>query len=342
MKFKKVISFSLLILLAVGLYFGYDIYKRVFAPNVFPKTVYLNIPTGSNYVDVLAILMEKDIVKNKSSFDWLAQKMKYDKNIHAGHYKITPGMNNKELITLLRSGRQTPVQLIFNNVRLTTGLASVVSHSIEADSLSLINLLNDDSYLKQYGFNSKNCIAMFIPNTYEFYWNTSAKKFMERMAREYKTFWNAERKKKASAAGLSQTEVSVLASIVEQETHRNDEKASIAGVYMNRYKKGWRLEADPTLVFALGNFSVQRVLRAYKEIDSPYNTYMYAGLPPGPICIPSVSSIDAVLNYTKHEYLYFCARDDFSGYHCLAKTYQEHLVNAKRFQKELNRRNIRE
>jgi UPF0755 protein len=202
-------------------------------------------------------------------------------------------------------------------------------------------LFNDDLYLKQYGFNSENCIAMFIPNTYEFYWNTPAKKFMERMAREYKAFWNPSRKMKAKTIGLTQAQVAVLASIVEQETHRDDEKPIVAGVYLNRYKKGWKLEADPTLVYALGNFTVQRVLNQYKEIDSPYNTYMYAGLPPGPICIPSISSIDAVLNYSKHEYFYFCARDDFSGYHCYAKTYTEHLVNAKRFQKELNRRKIR-
>jgi UPF0755 protein len=341
MRFKKIFTLVLLILFLTAAYLAYDLYKKVLAPNVFPKEIYLNIPTGSNYVDVLAILMEKDIVKNKSSFDWLARKMKYDKNVHAGHYKLTPGMSNKDLITLLRSGKQTPVHIIFNNIRLPGELASVISKTIEADSVSLMNLFNDDLYLKQYGFNSENCIAMFIPNTYEFYWNTSAKKFMERMAREYKAFWNRSRKMKAKTIGLTQVQVSVLASIIEQETHRDDEKPIIAGVYLNRYKKGWKLEADPTLVYALGDFTVQRVLSQYKEIDSPYNTYMYAGLPPGPICIPSISSIDAVLNYSRHEYFYFCARDDFSGYHSFAKTYSEHLVNAKRFQKELNRRKIR-
>lgn len=341
MKLKKILIVLLLIALAAGAFLSYDFYKKVFAPNVFPKEVYLNIPTGSNYVDVLAILIEKDIVKNKSSFDWLAKKMKYDKNIHAGHYKLTPGMSNKDLITLLRSGKQTPVQLIFHNIRLPAELASEVSNTIEADSVSLMKLFEDDLFLKQYGFNAENCMAMFIPNTYQFYWNTSAKKFMERMAKEYKTFWNPSRKMKAKTIGLTQSEVSVLASIVEQETHRDDEKPTVAGVYINRYKKGLKLEADPTLVYALGDFTVQRVLNQYKEINSPYNTYMYAGLPPGPICIPSISSIDAVLNYSKHGYFYFCARDDFSGYHSFAKTYPEHLVNARRFQKELNRRKIR-
>jgi peptidoglycan lytic transglycosylase G len=341
MKFKKILTFSLLILLAAGAYFGYDVYRKIFAPNVFPKEIYLDIPTGSNYVNVLTVLIEKNIVKNKSSFDWLARKMKYDKNIHPGHYKLTPGMNNKELITLLRSGKQTPVHLIFNNIRLPVELASEVSNTIEADSISIISLLNDDVFLKQFGFNSQNCLAMFVPNTYEFYWNTPAKKFMERMSKEYRTFWNPSRKMKAKSLGLTQAQVSVLASIVEQETHRDDEKPIISGVYLNRYKKGWKLEADPTLVYALGNFTVQRVLSQYKEIDSPFNTYMYAGLPPGPICLPSIASIDAVLNYSKHEYFYFCARDDFSGYHSFAKTYAEHLVNAKRFQKELNRRKIK-
>jgi UPF0755 protein len=341
MRFKKIITLTVLIVVMLIGYVGYDIYRKIFSPNVFPKQTYVNIPTGSDYIDVLAILIEKNIVKNKSSFDWLARKMKYDKNIYPGHYKLTPGMSNKDLITLLRSGKQTPVHFVFNNIRLPAELASVISRTIEADSVSIMKLFDDDLFLKQYGFNSKNCIAMFIPNTYEFYWNTSAKKFMERMAKEYKAFWNPSRNLKANITGLTQTQVSVLASIVEQETQRIDERPLIAGVYLNRYNKGWKLEADPTLVFALGDFTIQRVLNQYKMIDSPYNTYMYAGLPPGPICIPSISSIDAVLNYSHHEYFYFCARDDFSGYHSFAKTYDQHLANAKRFQKELNRRKIR-
>ncbi|MEO5570265.1 MAG: endolytic transglycosylase MltG [Bacteroidia bacterium] len=338
---RKTAKIILLVALTLVAFIGYDIYRKIFSPNVFSRETYLNIPTGSDYVRVLTILIEKNIVKNKSSFDWLAKKMKYDKNIHPGHYRITPGMNNKDLITLLRSGKQTPVRLTLNNIRLATQLASVISTTLEADSISVINLLKDDAYLKQYGFNSQNCIALFIPNTYEFYWNSSAKKILERMTKEYKLFWNSARKLKAKSAALTQAEVSIIASIVQQETNRDDEKPIIAGVYINRYKKGWKLEADPTLVYALGDFTVQRVLSLYKEIDSPYNTYMYTGLPPGPICIPSISSIEAVLNYSQHQYLYFCARDDFSGYHSFAKTYQEHLINAKRFQKELNRRKIK-
>lgn len=341
MKKGKIIFFGLLVFVFAGVYWGYTIYNRIFTPNNFQDAVFVNIPTGAGYNDVLNILIRNNIVKDKSSFDWLAKKMKYDKNIHPGRYKLIPGINNKELVTLLRSGKQTPVQLTFNNIRRPAELASVVSRTLETDSSSLMKLLTDNGYLKQFGFSSDNCIAMFIPNTYEFYWNTSPKKFMERMAKEYKAFWNSSRKDKATEAGLSQSEISILASIIEQETNRDSEKPSIAGVYMNRLKKGWKLEADPTLVFALGNFRVQRVLNEHKEIKSPYNTYMFAGLPPGPICMPSVSSIDAVLDYTKHDFMFFCARDDFSGYHSLARTYQEHLYNAKKFQKELTRRNIR-
>ncbi len=205
-----------------------------------------------------------------------------------------------------------------------------------------MGLMKNETFLKSYGFDSDNCMALFIPNTYEFYWNTSSKMFVERMASEYKKFWNPSSKsRRLLKLNFTQTQVSVLASIVEQETSKNDEKRHIAGVYINRYKKGWKLEADPTLIFAVGDFTIRRVLNIHKEIDSPYNTYLYTGLPPGPICIPSISAIDAVLNYEKHEYMFFCAKDDFSGYHSFAKNYSDHLLNARRFQNELNRRKIK-
>lgn len=338
---KKVLTLLIVALLAAGAYFGFDFYKKIFAPNVLPEKIYLNIPTGSTFNDVLNILKENKILKDEKSFSWVAEKMKYKNRILPGRYHIEPGMSNKDLVTLLRSGKQTPVNLVFNSIRTKQELAGIISRAIEADSVSIMNLLNDSAYLKNFGLKKESCAVFFIPNTYEFYWNTTAKQFMERMAKEYKKFWTYARKAKTKTIGLTPEEISVMASIVEQETHRDDEKTLIAGVYMNRLKKGWKLEADPTLIFSLGDFTVNRVLNQYKEINSPYNTYMYLGLPPGPICIPSISSIDAVLNYSKHDYLFFCARDDFSGYHSFAKTYIEHLLNAKRFQKELNRRNIR-
>jgi UPF0755 protein len=200
--------------------------------------------------------------------------------------------------------------------------------------------MNDTAYISSFGFSSDNFLAMFLPDTYEFWWNTTADQFMQRMKTEYEKFWNQERNQKAVKTGLTTAEVSILASIVEKETSQNDEKPILAGIYMNRINKGMPLQADPTLIYAIGDFSISRVLNIYKEIDSPYNTYKFKGLPPGPICLPSKASIDAVLNYSRHGYLYFCARDDFSGYHAYAVTYQQHMVNARKFQKELNRRGI--
>ena len=267
--------------------------------------------------------------------------MKYKKHVKPGKYLIRAGMSNKALITLLRSGKQTPVRLTFSNIRTVEQLAGVAGVYLEADSASIALLFHDDAYQKQFGFNGSNSICVLIPNTYEFYWNTSAEQFYQRMTKEYKVFWNQKRKDKAKEIGLTQCEVAPLASIVEQETRKTDDQPVVAGVYMNRYKKGWKLEADPTLVYALGDFTIRRVLNEYKEIDSPYNTYMYTGLPPGPICMPSISSLDAVLNYRHHDFLFFCAKEDFSGYHVFAKTYDAHLLIARRFQKELSRRGIR-
>ena len=233
------------------------------------------------------------------------------------------------------------MNVVFNNIRTRDQLAERISLQLEAKSHAILNLMNDEDYVHRFGMNSENILAMFIPNTYEFYWNTSADQFLQRMKKEYDKFWNADRIRKARSIGFKPSEVSVLASIVQQETNRDDEKNIIAGVYINRYKKGMKLEADPTLVYALGDFNVNRVLNVYKAIDSPYNTYKYAGLPPGPICLPTKTSIDAVLNYIHHNYIYFCAKEDFSGHHAFAATYSEHCVNAKRFQRALDRRGIK-
>ena len=242
---------------------------------------------------------------------------------------------------MLKSGQQEPVKVVFNNIRLKEQLAGVISKQIEADSLSITKLLSDKEYLSALGLTPENSVSLFIPNTYEFYWNTSAKGFIERMQKEHNRFWNERRRTILNRTGLNITEVIILASIVEQETKKNDEKPIVAGVYLNRLRKNWNLEADPTLIFATRDFSAKRVLNIHKEVDSPYNTYRNRGLPPGPICIPSIASIDAVLNYKEHQYMFFCAKDDFSGYHSFARTYQEHLVNARRFHNELNRRKIR-
>jgi UPF0755 protein len=342
-KRKILISVALIVLASAAL-IGYDFYKKVYSPNISSwengeKFIY--IPTGSDFNDLMKILVDEGVLQNQASFEWVSERMNYKSKVRPGKYRVTKGMSNKELVSLLRSGKQVPVKLTFENVRTTAQLAGLASRQIEADSAELAALMKDEIYLKELGFTPETAAALFIPNTYEFYWNTSAKGFFERMAREYKAFWTQSRKEKAKNTGLSQTEVSIIASIVEQETRMNDEKPVIAGVYLNRYRKGWKLEADPTLVFAAGDFTIQRVLNVHKEIDSPYNTYMYTGLPPGPICLPSISSINAVLNYRKHNFMFFCAREDFSGYHSFAESYSEHLANARRFQRELDRRNIR-
>lgn len=343
-KGKKIIISLILVTIFSVLLIGYGFYKKVFFPNVQltdKKEQFIYIPTGATFKDVVEILSNQQLLQNQASFEWVSEQMKYTNQVKAGKYLIRKNMSNRELIALLRSGKQVPVKVVFTNVRTKEQLASVVSNQLEADSASIMELLGNNSYMSKFGFNDTNCIAMFIPNTYEFYWNSSAKKFIERMASEYKIFWNAKRKAQAKAIQLTQSQISILASIVEQETRKNDEKPIIAGVYLNRFHKGWKLEADPTLVFAVGDFTIQRVLNIHKEVDSPYNTYLYTGLPPGPICIPAISSIEAVLNYSRHEYMFFCAKEDFSGYHSFAKTYSDHLLNARRFQNELNRRKIR-
>jgi len=330
----------LAIVVAAG---GFYIYRELFQPNVTVRnnTDYIIIPTGSTFADVVNILDGKKLLINEESFAWTAKQMKYINNVKPGRYLIKPKMNNKDLVSLLRSGKQTPVKVVFNNIRTRDQLAERIGEQLEAKPHALLNLMSDEDYVRKFGLNSENVLTMFIPNTYEFYWNTSADQFLQRMKKEYDKFWTADRLKKARTIGFKPAEVSILASIVQQETNMDDEKNIIAGVYINRYHKGMKLEADPTLVYALGDFNVNRVLNVYKAIDSPYNTYKYAGLPPGPICLPTKTSIDAVLNYTHHNYIYFCAKEDFSGHHSFASTYSQHCVNAKRFQRALDRRGIK-
>jgi len=321
----------------------YKLYEGVKEPNVnldAKKPAYIYIPTGSDFKDVSNILYENKLILNRSSFEWVAEKKNYTSNVKPGKYKIEPNMSNNNLINLLRSGRQEPVRLVFNKVRTKDKFAGVIASQIEMDSLSLLKRLTDADYLKKYNKNIETAMALFIPNTYEFYWNTSADGFIDRMHAEYEKFWNESRKTKADKLNMTPDEVITLASIIEEETTKNDEKRTVAGVYINRINKGIRLQADPTLRFAYGNFEIKRILNKHKEIDSPYNTYKNAGIPPGPICIPSISSIDAVLNYEHHSYLYFCAKDDFSGYHAFAKTLKQHNQNAQKYHQALNRNRI--
>ena len=244
-------------------------------------------------------------------------------------------MSNRQLCNMLNGGLQTPVKVTFNNIRDVAMLAGRIGEQIEADSIEIMNYLNDVANLADLGFTRQTIPAMFLPNTYEFYWNTNAAQFTEKMKKEYDKYWNEERLAQAKEVGLTPIQVSILASIVDKETNKTDEMAKIAGVYLNRLRNGWLLQADPTLVFAVGDFGLKRVLNIHKEVESPYNTYKYHGLPPGPICIPSLAAINSVLNAEKHNYYYFCAKDDFSGYHVFAKTLTEHNRNAEKYRRKL-------
>ncbi len=329
-----------LLLTSVIAIIGYYKFLAPSVKNVEVNDPYVYIPTGSNFAYVLAVLEKKKLVNNVSDFKWLAKQMNYVNRIKPGKYKLHNGMSNKEMIELLRSGRQEKVLIAINNIRKVDGLALLLSSKLEVDSASIVKLFNDSIYLRQYDFNTYNSISVVIPNTYEFYWNTNAQQFFERMFVEYKKFWTDNRLKMANKLGLDSKKVSIVASIVEKETRKKDEKPILAGIYLNRLNKGWKLEADPTLVYAADDFTISRVLNIHKKIESPYNTYLNFGLPPGPICTPSIETIDAVLNCKKSNYMFFCAREDFSGYHNYAVTYNEHLRNARLFQAALNKRGI--
>lgn len=339
----KRILYLILIIFIIAAIKGIDIYRKVKIPNVFTKNKkdqYLYIPTGSTYDDVLNILYSNDLIKNATTFEWAAERMNYKRHIYPGKYRIKNRMTNQKLIIMLRSGDQEIVELTINNIRTKDELAGTVSKKIEAEYSEIIDLLNNKEYIHELDFNEYSISGLFIPNTYEFYWNTSADQFVRKMLDEYNKFWNKGRRTKAEKMNLTQNEVITLASIVDEESLKEEEKSTIAGVYINRLKKGIKLQADPTVRFAHGDFSMRRVLTRHLSINSPYNTYKYYGLPPGPIRIPSRSSVDAVLNYKKHDYLYFCAREDFSGYHYFTRTLEQHNKYARLYRKALNKRRI--
>lgn len=330
----------ILILGAIIAYLGYQI---VIAPNVWTenqKEQYIYINNNDQFEEVKNQLYANGNIIHRRNFELLADYKKYPGNIKPGRYKITSGMNNNDLVNLLRSGNQEPIKLIFNNIRLKENLVERIDEQINIDPVEMLFKLNDSVYTHSVGFSPETIKCMFIPNTYFVYWNTSTDEFLSRMQYEYEQFWTEENKSKASQKKLSPIEVSILASIVEKETQKNDEKARIAGVYLNRLHSGWRLQADPTLIYALGDFNIKRVLNVYKDVDSPYNTYKYLGLPPGPICIPSITSINAVLNAEKHSYFFFCAKPDYSGYHNFAKTSRQHINNANAYRAFLNKEKI--
>ncbi len=339
---KIVLATFLLLILSLAISFAW-FYERAFGKNIqlgAEKTEFIFISTGSNLSDVVSELTESGWLINRSSFIWMAEFMKYDEKVLPGRYRLKNGMSNKELVQLLRSGKQEPLNLTLRAIRTKEQLAGKVSKVLELDSLDLITLLNDSDYMQQFGLDENTALCLFMPDTYEFYWNTSAKGFVERMNIEYEKVWAGEREEKAAKAGLSKSDVQIIASIVVQESNQRDEWPVIAGVYLNRLKIGMPLQADPTVKFALQDFDLKRIRSIHTSVESPYNTYKYKGLPPGPIYITGKQSIDAILNYQSHNYLYFCARPDRSGYHSFSKSFLEHKRLARQYHRSLNARGI--
>lgn len=318
---------------------GYQLFKYVFDENVkTPGSII--IPREAGFGQVLDSLKKHDILVDYKAFKWVAKRKKYTDSIKPGKYLFDSGTNTNQIVNMLRSGNQQPVVVTFNNIRNFNQLAAAVAKYIEPDSLTMLQKFNDTIVYSKHGFTKQTIASMFIPNTYEFYWTTTPDQFVDRMAAEYKRFWNDNRKEKAAAHNLTPVQVATLASIVQEETVKNEEKPVVAGLYLNRLRKGMLLQADPTVKFAVGDFSIRRVLHEHLLVESPYNTYKYAGLPPGPISFPEISSIEAVLNAGKHNFLYMCAKEDFSGYHNFATTLSGHNQNARKYQAALNQNKI--
>lgn len=335
MKINKLLSTFLIIVVSVASIYGYVLYRKIFSSNTkfAEKEVYIKIPTDATYEKVkeIAALYVDDMEK----FDLVADKKKYKTNVKAGQFLLKKGMNTNDIINSMR--QNVPVNLAFNNQERLEDFAGRIASELECDSVSLMKSFLDTAFLEANGFTEENVLAVCIPNSYEFFYNISADKFRDRMAKEYRAFWSDERVALAKKQNLNPMQVSVLASIVHKETVKKDERPKVAGVYLNRLNKGMKLEADPTVIYAVKQKSndfnkvIKRVLYKDLETDSPYNTYKYAGLPPGPIAMPDITALEAVLNPQMHNYIYFCASVTNFGYHEFAETMAQHEVNRQKY-----------
>jgi len=339
---KKKIVILIAVVALIGIVYAYRIYSRIYSSNVV-ETTFVYIPTGANFQQFLPLI--EPYLKDLDGFVWVAEKKNYPNTIRAGKFKIDKGMSNEDLVNHLRGGKQETVTLTFNNQDSFEKLAGRISAQIEADSVSVLNALRENGFQKKNGFDVSTALSMYIPNSYDFYWNTSADGFRDRMLTEYNRFWNEERLAKAEQLKLTPLQVSTLASIVQKETAVVSERKTVAGLYLNRLWDFWPLQADPTIIYALKqkygqDKEYKRVLNKDLTIDSPYNTYVNFGLPPGPIGMPDISSIDAVLNYEKHDYYYMCASVENIGHHEFAKTLAEHNANARAYQKWVSEQGI--
>ena len=338
---KKKFLVPLLILLGIVVLFSAYAYSVVSTGFDIEKTTYVYVDTSKDYNALLNKVDNEARVKSLSNFKLIASFLDCEGKMRPGRYAVSPDMTILDLIRNIRNGRQTPVKLTFNNIRTKQELAKRISEQLMFSEEDLLSALDKIQVCEKYGFNKQTIVAMFIPNTYEFYWTITLSDFLDRMNKEYQKFWNNDRKALAQKVGLTPIEVSTLASIVEEECTYSDEYPMVAGLYLNRLRVGQNLQADPTVKFAVGDFSLRRILNVHLQVNSPYNTYMNAGLPPGPIRIPSIKGIDAVLNHNSHDYLYMCAKEDFSGRHNFAVTYAEHQRNALLYRKALDARGIK-
>jgi len=331
-----------LVFLAAAAVVSYYVYTSVLQDNIKAEETEIEffIPENADFDAVVDSLNAKNILKNEASFRQVAKLKKYPDLVKPGRYLLTNTWNNNELVNHLRSGKRAPIKFVVHNARTKADLAGVVSRQLPLDSVAVLNALNDSAYYEEYGFTNESFPAMFLANTYEMYWNTDLDAFMERMNTEFNRYWNDERKQKAAQLGLSQAQVITLASIVEEETKVNEELPIVAGLYLNRLQQGIPLQADPTVKFAVGDFTLRRILNRHLEINSPYNTYQNTGLPPGPIRIPELNAVSATLSPQNHDYLYMCAKPDFSGKHAFAKTLAEHNRNAAEYHRALNNEGI--
>jgi UPF0755 protein len=334
---KRLIFFLLFSVLLIS--FAFYAYQICYTPNILvgKEDRAIVIPKGANFKDVQDQFHTANLAQDLISFSFIAKLMDYDETVKSGRYILRANMTNIQAVRLLRSGQQEPVKITFNNVRLISELSEKITKNLYMKAEEFEAALIQFAMTNDYGFNKDNILTMFIPNTYEVYYQTTPQELINRMYREYSNFWTDERKARAGELGLTPIQVSILASIVQAESIKKDEAKVIAGLYLNRLKKKMPLQADPTLVFAVGDFTLKRVLNEHKEIDSPYNTYRNAGLPPGPINMPEINSLDAVLNHIETNYLYMCAKEDFSGYHNFTNDYDKHINNAKKYQRALAR-----
>lgn len=343
-KNKKVLAYLLVIVSTLAATMAFYFWQVAYSPNLNvegKEKFVLYVPKNATYESLMDTLHKYKIINDEVAFGFMTKRMGLKESIKPGRYEIKPNAANKEIISKIRSGNQDPVKLTFNNVRTKEDLIKKIGTKLDFDSNVLLEKMKNEEACAKYGFTSETIMCMFLPDTYFIYWNSSVEDFMDRMKTEYEKFWNDKRLAQAKVINMTPIQVGVMASIVQSETNKPDEMPRVAGVYVNRIATDMPLQADPTVKFAVGDFSLKRILTKHLMTPSPYNTYINTGLPPGPIALPERVALDAVLGYEKHNYTYFCAKEDFSGYHNFAATYTEHLKNADIYQAALDARGIK-